>query len=118
MSPYIVGVRWGNIWAGQTGVDDALSSLLALSVALDVDEWCQWFVGADHAQAACQRILHVFRPQAPNHQSEVDAFWSFLPDNSSTKAMLLHPDFVLGFADGALEVWNKNQMPQSAQRAP
>ena len=116
MSPYVIGVSWGNIWATQSDIEDALSNLLELRVRLDVEEWCQWFVGADQRQPACQRILRVLWPAAVFPQSDIDTFWSFLPDGPSSTAMLFHPDFVLGFADGALEVWDKMQTPQSATR--
>ena len=116
MSPYLNGKSWGVIWGNQADVYERLGDLAALRVSLDLEAWCHWFVGTDEQQPACQRILGILMPEVDTDRAAFAAFWSFIPAAPTKEATLLHPDFVLGFADGALEMWYRKQAQPGAAK--
>lgn len=109
MATYDDGVARGRQWATHSDCDPELRRLQNLRDGKSEEQWRAWFSGQDAAQPAFRRIIQVIDPQSAGQQSDVAAFWrkAVVFDAGLPQRIVQQSDFVLGFAEGALAVWQE-----------
>jgi hypothetical protein len=109
MSSYDDGQTRGKHWARHSaGIEKELRNLQALRAGKSDDQWTDWFVNRETERPAFQRIVKHLQPDTTGMPREVSAFWqnAVTFGGDLAPSVLRDGNFVHGFADGALEVWN------------
>ena len=109
MAIYDDGFARGQHWARHSDCEGELRNLQALRTGKSEDQWRSWFVAQDAGQTAFKRIVQALQPQTSGTPSVVAAFWrsAVTFDANLPQRVLQQADFVLGFSDGALYVWQQ-----------
>jgi hypothetical protein len=110
MAIYDDGFARGKHWAQHGAGANQLQNLQAHRTGKSADQWHTWFVGLDNGQTAFKRVVEALHPQAAGSAAEIAGFWrgAVAFDADTPQRVLRDADFVRGFADGALEVWQQS----------
>jgi hypothetical protein len=111
---YAAGVRRGRTWAsgeGYKAVTPPIRELQRLERAKEYhdEDWCCFFFGNAYRTgfSTGKHLFFVLRPEDEGHFAAADDFWH--SEVGAEDEELESDDFIRGFADGALEVWEAVQ---------
>jgi hypothetical protein len=97
---YEDGKQAGREWAEETAFPKELRRLAAFIDQSDTDNWCWW--DADHVDV----LVFAIWPNRKDDRAAVEEFWEqALGEGGRDQAE--DSDFLHGFGDGAVEVWEE-----------